>query len=307
MKKCLMWMMAAACGVGMAVGQQSASENAGASAGASDKPAKYAYYESVQVNPGKDQQFAHATAQMRQAAASASADAYWFTGSHFTGNGRQIVFVTFQPSMAAVEKFDESLGKVSAAAMAKNASLATDSGESEGDIDIGLAEYKDDLSLRPEMVPVGAMRFWQTTAYTLRPGCNNQFEDVVKQVAEMHKNLNDHAHWLAYEVDAGGVVPTYLLVRTMKSLAEQDEEPPAAAKQAFEARSFQNMVSGFGKECLTHIERNIYKVEPGLSHPSQAMAAADPAFWNVKEENPSMAAPKKGKKAGKAKKGTGGL
>jgi hypothetical protein len=267
-----------------------------ASAGA-EKPAKYAFYESVQVNPGKHQQFSQATAQIRQAASSSSADAYWIAGSHFTGNGRQMVFVTFQPSMAAVEKFDESMGKVMGAAMAKNASLASNSGESEGDVDIGLAEYKDELSLRPEMVPVGAMQFWQTTSYNLRPGCNNQFEDVVKQVADMHKKLNDHAHWLGYEVYAGGPVPTYLLVRPMKSLAEQDEEPPAEAKQAFEARSFQNMVSGFGKECLAHIERNIYKVEPGLSHPAQSMVAANPDFWNVKEESASMPTAKKGKKS----------
>jgi hypothetical protein len=304
MKQFLISILAGACMMGMAAGQQSAGD-AGANANAADKPAKYAFYESVEVTPGKYQQFSQATAQIRQTAASSSADAYWIAGSHFTGDARQMVFVTFQPNMAAVEKFDEALGKVSAAAMAKNASLASDEGQSQGHVDIGLAEYKEELSLRPEMVPPGAMRFWQTTSYTLRPGCNNQFEDVVKQVAEMHKNLNDHAHWMAYEVYAGGTVPTYLLVRTMKSLADVDEEPPAAAKQAFEARSFQNMVSGFGKECLAHIERNIYKVEPGLSHPAQAMVAANPEFWNVKDENASMAAPKKGKK-GKGKAGTGG-
>ena len=46
--------------------------------------------------------------------------------------------------------------------------------------------------------------------------------------------------------------------------------------------------------------------DPGFSHPAQAMVAANPEFWNVKDENASMAAPKKGKKAGKAKAGAGG-
>jgi hypothetical protein len=292
MKNTVALVLAVACFCGWAVAQQGAPA---VNAGATEKPAKYVYYEDVKVTSGRMRQFVQETGQIRQAASSASSDAYWFAGSHVTGDGNDVVFVTFQPTMAAVEKFDENISKVASAAMTKNASLAEQSGASQAGANLGLAEYSDELALRPELVPPGSMHFWQTTAYQLRPGCSDEFKDVVKQVAEMHKKADDNAHWLAYEVLAGGQVPTFLLVRPMKSLAEQDEEPPAAAKEMFQARPFQHMTSAFSKECVAHVERNIYKVEPGLSRPAQSMVAASPEFWNVKEENASAVAPKKGK------------
>ena len=65
-------------------------------------------------------------------------------------------------------------------------------------------------------------------AYELKPGCEYEFTGTAKQVIEVEKRTNNVPHWIAYNVRAGASLPTILFVSPMRSLAEQDREPPAA-------------------------------------------------------------------------------
>jgi hypothetical protein len=66
------------------------------------------------------------------------------------------------------------------------------------------------------------------TAYELKPGCEFEFTGTAKQVIGVEKRTNNVPHWIAYNVRAGASLPTILFVSPMRSLAEQDREPPAA-------------------------------------------------------------------------------
>ena len=263
----------------------------------SSKIAKYVYYEDAKVNSGKYRVFAKTVGEFRDAAATAAPDSYWIVGSPMTGDTSTFVFVTFQDSMAGVEKFSSSIGKAGEAVMAKDASYEQESAESDGGSQLGLARYNEEISYRPDMVPLADTAYWSSETISLRPGCGHEFDEAAKQVIELHKKAGDNDHWIAYDVMTGPSLPAVLFVQPLKSLADEDQEQPAAAKEIFQSPMVRNMLSHISKECITHISSAYFKVEPSLSRPMPALVTANPSFWTVKEETASAAAPmKKGKK-----------
>jgi hypothetical protein len=262
----------------------------------SSKTAKYVYYEDAKVNSGKYRVFAKTVSEFRDAAATAAPDSYWIVGSPMTGDTNTFVFVTFQDSMAGVEKFASSLGKVGQAVMAKNANYEQENAESDGGATLGIAKYNEEISYRPDMVPLADTAYWSSETINLRPGCGHDFNEAAKQVIELHKKAGDNDHWIAYDVMTGPDLPAVLFVQPMKSLAEEDEEPPAAAKEIFQSPMVRSMLSHISRECITHVSSAYFKVEPSLSRPMPALVSANPGFWTVKEETVSAAPTKKGKK-----------
>jgi hypothetical protein len=197
----------------------------------SDKMAKYVYYEDAKVNSGKFRVFAKTLGEFRDAAATAAPDSYWIVGSPMTGDTSTFVFVSFQDSMAGVQKFADSMNKAGEAAMAKNASWEQESAESDAGAQLGLARYNQEISYRPDMVPLSDTTYWTSETISLRPGCGHDFTEAAKQVIELHKKAGDNAHWIAYDLVTGPSLPAVLIVQPLKSLADEDEEPPAAAKE----------------------------------------------------------------------------
>lgn len=262
----------------------------------SSKTAKYVYYEDAKVNSGKFRVFAKTTAEFRDAAATAAPDSYWIVGSPMTGDTSTFVFVTFQDSMAGVEKFATSMDKAAQTVMAKDASFEQESAESDGGSRLGLAKYNEEISYRPDMVPLADTAYWSSETLSLRPGCGHDFDEAAKQVIELHKKAGDNAHWIAYDIVTGPDLPAVLFVQPMKSLADEDEEPPAAAKEIFQSPMVRNMLSHISRECITHVSSAYFKVEPSLSRPMPALVSANPSFWTVKEDTASAAPMKKGKK-----------
>jgi len=296
MRKISALLLAVVCTCGVLAAQDNDSKDAGKPAG---KHAKYAYWEDVKVNNGKGAVFGKMAAQFRDAANSSSSDAYWIAGTPITGEDGIVTYVTFQDSMAGVEKFVGDLDKIYTAAAAKNASLDTEAAEAEGPSHTGLGRYRDDLSYNADMVSPGDTRWWNAEVVSLRPGCQKEFEDAVKQVMDLHKKVQDHDHWIAYQIVSGEQLPAMLFVTPMKSLAEEDEEPPAAAKELFDSPLVQRLFQSISKECITGVRSHYTQVQPSFSRPSPNVVAAAPDFWNPKQESASNMPAKKGKKSSK--------
>ena len=103
---------------------------------------------------------------------------------------------------------------------------------------------------------------------------------------------------MAYDIRGGVPEPAILFVTTMKSLADDDQKPPAASKEIFESPLAKQAFTKFNRECVSYVENTYSRVEPSLSRPLQTLVAANPDFWTVKEEAPTVAT------KGKTKKGT---
>lgn len=259
-----------------------------------DQPSKYIWYEAAKINSGKYELFNKVMAQYREATTSTAPEVYWIAGSPITGDSDRITFVTFHDNMASIEKTMTAFEKVEQAITLKNASFATQAAEAEAGSHWVLAEYSKELSYRPDMVPMANTTWWASSLFNLKPGCEYEFTDVVKQVTDLHKKAGDNEHWTAYEIRAGYPEPSVLFVTTMRSLADLDQEPPAATKELFESAPMRQMFQRIGKECIAHIESTYSRVEPSLSRVSQSLIAANPDFWTIKEEAPVVAT-KKGK------------
>jgi hypothetical protein len=260
-----------------------------------NQPSKYIWWENAQITAGKYELFNKVIAQYREATTATAPDMYWITGTPITGESGRVTFVTFHDNMASVEKMMTAFDKVEQAIAVKDAAFFTQAAEAAPTSHWGLAEYSKELSYRPDLVPVANTTWWAGTLFNLKPGCEYEFGDVVKQVADLHKKAGDNEHWTAYEIRGGYPEPSVLFVSTLRSLADLDQEPTAAAKELFESAPMKQMFQKIGKECISHIESTYTRVDPKLSRVSQSVVAANPDFWTIKEEAPAVAATKKGK------------
>ncbi len=263
-----------------------------------DQPSRYIWYETAQINTGKYELFNQLMAQYRDATTAAAPDLYWITGSPITGDGARATLVTFHDSMASVEKMMTAFGKVEQAIHLKNANFEAQAAEAQAGSRYVLAEFSKELSYRPDMIPMANTAWWSSTLMNLKPGCEYEFADVVKQVIDVHTKAGGNDHWTAYNIRAGYPEPSILMVTTLRSLADIDEELPATAKELFGSAPMRQMFQKIGKECIAHFETTYFRVTPNLSRPPQSLIAANPDFWTIKEQAPAVAA-----KQGKAKKG----
>ena len=86
---------------------------------------------------------------------------------------------------------------------------------------------------------------------------------------------------LVYEVNAGAQQPSWILLQTLRSLADADDI--LASEITNRARS--DRANAFQRES------NLYMIHPEMSHVSHEMAAGDPEFWKTKPSSPPAKMP----------------
>ena len=261
-----------------------------------NEPAKYVWYSVQKVNSGKFPVYMKMEAQFRDAVNANAPDIRWLAGFPITGESDRITYVTFHDNLASIEKMMKAMDKVGEVMM-KNSALSAQEAESSGGSHNVLAEYNKEISYRPDMVPMSHTTWWSAELVGLKPGCEDDLKAIAKQVIDLHKKAGDNDHWMAYDIRGGYPEPAVLFVTTMRSLADDDQEMPAAAKEMFDNPMVKQAFHKFDHECVTHVESTYSRVEPSLSRPPQSFIAANPDFWTVKEEAPAVAT------KGKVKKG----
>jgi hypothetical protein len=260
-----------------------------------DAIARYIFVSGYQLAGGKYASYTNLLAQFRDITSSAAPDLHWIAGTPITGDSDRVTYVSSLDSMASVEKMMTDFDKVDQAIAAKNPSLASEFAEIEKGSHSILAEYNKELSYRPDAVPMADTKWWSGGVYQLKPGCDYEFADALKQLIEVGKRTNAVGHWIAYNVRVGAPEPTILMVSPMQSLAERDQETPAAAREAFASVAMRQMRERIGKECIQHVEHSLTRVDPALSRPPQSLVAANPDFWTPKPAAPvASAKPAKG-------------
>lgn len=255
---------------------------------------RYALIQDAQIAAGKGASLASVSAQFRDIVNGVAPDQYWIAGEPVTGDSDHVTYVSFYDSMASVEKGEDVMAKVLQALAVKNPSFMSQAGEVIKSQHLTLVEYNKELSYRPDAVPMAETKWWYTSVYELKPGCEDGFAEIIKSFSEIVKRANWDIHWTAYNVRAGAPEPTILLVSPMRSLAEQDQEMPAAATEAMASAPWRQMWQQFSEGCIRHEEHSYTRVDPGLSRPPQSLVAANPDFWTPKPE-PAVAPAKPAK------------
>jgi hypothetical protein len=255
---------------------------------------KYALVERDKVVLGKGMTFAKIAKQFREAAAATNSNVYWIALTPITGDGSEVVFVTFFDKYAGLEQTLTAFDKIGRELMMKNPNFESEIGESQRSARYWLSEFLPKLSLNPDKVSAGDAKRYEVTTFHLRPGTAGEFSELVKEVMALHKKANDNDYWIAYRVVAGMKGSAYQFVTPLRSLADLDEEDTEATKAAFNP-IVRKQLSATVRDLVLSVETNIMMTRPGMSNPSPEMVAANPDFWTVKEPAP-MAPAKKGKK-----------
>jgi hypothetical protein len=151
-------------------------------------------------------------------------------------------------------------------------------------LDQAVLYFREDMSLRP-WSDLSKVRYMEFLLYTVKPGKDKEWEEVVKMAkAGYEKGLPD-AHWGMYQTVYGLEGTTYLLIVAHKSLAEIDKG--FAEGKQFEATIGEDGMKKLNEmfaSCVSGTSTQLFAVDPKMSYVSDDWIKSDPEFWMPKEE-----------------------
>lgn len=150
-----------------------------------------------------------------------------------------------------------------------------------------LGALRKDLSYGPP-VEIGKMRYVRIRIFRIKSGQGKAFEDSVKMAIEAYTKSRFPASFAFYEVMAGMPSSSYVVIRPMKSLAEQDVI--SAGEKAFQDALGEEGRKAMQKafvETVNSVENQFFALDPRLSYPGPSVIASDPAFWTPKPPKPA--------------------
>jgi hypothetical protein len=195
-----------------------------------------------------------------------------------TGTSRAL-FVSAYPSLEAVEAERKSMSAALNTALDK-ANVAD--GEQLNETDSSIWLRRDDLSTNVSGPPAG-MRLLEVSEFVVKPGREHEFNELAKMYVETAKGIPE-MHWTAYELAYGHADgPTFLVFTALKSASEADAEF-AAGKRFDDALGAdgRKKMADLEAACVSTEMTNLFVVNPKMSIPTDAMVAAEPAFWRPK-------------------------
>jgi len=244
------------------------------------------------LKPGKDGSphektegaFVHTLAQ-------AKVTDHYYALTSLSGPTRAL-FLSSYPSFAALaeERRKVDSNPVLAAAL-DHANIADGDLLTQSDSSVWLR--RDDLSLNPGF-RVGA-RYDEISQFVVRPGHYQEWEELVKLVIDGYKKGVPEAHWGTYEEAYGSPGGVFLVITTLRSAAEIDNDF-ASGKKFTEAMGEEGMkrLEQLEASCVESRQTNLFLIAPKMSYPTDTMVEADPEFWKPKPavvKSPAAAKP----------------
>jgi hypothetical protein len=228
-----------------------------------------------------------------QAYSKAKSEDRYFAVDSLSGKPRTL-FLAGYDSFAAWEKVNLEIQKnPSLAAALDRASLAD--GEQLSDMDISVATFREDQSLRPK-VDISQYRYFEISTFQVKPGHRKDWDEIVKLVMAAYEKIPD-ARWATFELVYGALPGgTYAVFSPLKSASEID-------KGMAQGKDFVAAMGEDGMKKLAELEQraietsqtNLFAFNPKLSYPPDAWIKSDPDFWKPKATAPAKKAPEKPK------------
>lgn len=209
-----------------------------------------------------------------------------FLGLESLTGPSEVMWLWGFPSFAAYEadyKMQNSMPAIQSVAMQYGPAEADDvSNESEM-----VARYRADLSYG-DPINIGVYRYFSIATTRVRLGHNADYEEFMKTLNEARKSANNPVHVAVYQVTSGAQAGTFISFTPRKSLAEMDATNQAMTQAMADV---QQKINELVEKSVTTTSNAIFAINPRMSKPTDAMAAADPAFWKPKVTMAKAAAP----------------
>jgi hypothetical protein len=206
-----------------------------------------------------------------------------------SGKSRAL-YLTRYPSLEALEKDNQILGKNPSFAAELDRAVTADGDLLEG-TDSAVLVYNEELSYHPHP-DLSHARYYEVTAFHIKPGHIGDWMELVKAYKAACDKMNRGDHWAAYEVAYGGEAGTYITLTHRDSLAEIDKMLAGGDQAFIEAiggpegvRKFEELV----RETLDSQHTELFAINPKQSYADEAWIKADPDFWKPKKAVPDTA------------------
>jgi hypothetical protein len=192
-------------------------------------------------------------------------------------------FIAGYESMAAWEQDQKSIEKNTALQAEMDRLSEVDSQHLNGYRGV-VARYRADLSHRPG-VSMPNMRYFSIAIVRVRPGHNQEYEEVRKMVKAAHEKAGVNDNHSVFQVIAGMPNGTFLVITPMKSLAEMDSSAQLHGdnyRAAMGGEEGQKKLGELVSASVITGETQIFSFSPAMSYPSKEWIAADPGYWKPK-------------------------
>jgi hypothetical protein len=131
---------------------------------------------------------------------------------------------------------------------------------------------------------VASVRFYEIEWFRVRPGHEQEFEQVAKTFRAAYSKAAPQSSYRIYQLVAGGPGPAYLLFQSYGTLADLDKAQ-ALGQTVMAALSAddQHAVQKFETEGMINSETQRFAVNGPMSYVDQATISQDPSFWRPKK------------------------
>jgi hypothetical protein len=205
-----------------------------------------------------------------------------YVGMDSMSGPTRALFLIGYPSFAAWEKDNQDMAKNTTLSAAFDRAIQAD-GDLLASFDQGAFMYREEGSLRADIADVPHCRYFEISAFRVRPGHQKEWTELVNLYKEGYEKV-PNAKWALFEsvygADNGGV---YLVINPMKSLAEV-EQGFADQKKFMDSMGEEKMkkLSELSSSAIESEQTNLFRFNPKMSYPQESWIKADPAFWTPK-------------------------
>jgi hypothetical protein len=212
--------------------------------------------------------------------AKAKFPAYYVGLTSMSGPARGL-YLTNYASFAEWEKDNKIVEKnPTLNAEVEKASVAD--GELLSSVDTGVFTYDADLSLHPH-ADISHGRYMELSAFQVKPGHRKDWEKIVKMVKAAHEKAGTSAHWAMFEPAFGREDGDYIVLTSLKSMADIDNAFMEDKKwgEAMGENGMKELDELFAAT-VSSSHSELFSVNPRQSYVSPDWIAADPDFWKPK-------------------------
>lgn len=160
-----------------------------------------------------------------------------------------------------------------------------------------IAERRDDLSYRPNLIDLSKARFLRVLEVRLHPGHEAEFAEAFQKLRAAYEKIDSDLPWVVYQANVGTPSPTFLAFVPMKTLAQNDDLLNIREKLREAEGEAAERMQQIAREAYTQTESNLYAISSEKSHVSKEFAAGDPQFWTPKPQSPEKATARKSGKS----------
>src|SRR5262249_11860181 len=143
-----------------------------------------------------------------------------------------------------------------------------------------VALRRDELGYNAERMDLSKARYLRLTVMSLRPGHERDFVEARKILASLPGTDRSGAMSAVYEVNSGMQQPTFLVVESLRSLADADKKLDTDRNlQRNLSETERSRLEQIAREGYASVENNLYTIHPEMSHVPKEFASGDPGFW----------------------------